>query len=95
MKGRSSEIEHEMLIRQEFAIKAMAVGLRDFYLLYEVQTGSGAHPASYPMGTRSSIPGGKRPGHEANHSPPSSTEVKNSGDIRVPLLPHTSSRRGA
>jgi len=24
-----------------------------------VQIGSGAHPASYPMGTRSSFPGGK------------------------------------
>jgi hypothetical protein len=38
-----------------------------------VQTGSEAHPASYPMGT-----GGKaRPGRDADHSPPSSAEVKN------------------
>jgi hypothetical protein len=38
-----------------------------------VQSGSGAHPASYPMGT-----GGKaRPGRDADHSPPSSAEVKN------------------
>jgi hypothetical protein len=38
-----------------------------------VQTGSGAHPASYAMGT-----GGKaRPGRDADHSPPSSAEVKN------------------
>jgi hypothetical protein len=30
-----------------------------------VQTGSGAHPATYPLGT-----GGKaRPGHDADHSP--------------------------
>jgi hypothetical protein len=37
-----------------------------------IQTGSGAHPASYPMGT-----GGKaRPGLDADHSPPSSAEVK-------------------
>jgi hypothetical protein len=43
-----------------------------------VQTGSGAHPASYPMGTRGSFPGGKVwPGHDADHSPPSSAEVKN------------------
>jgi hypothetical protein len=37
-----------------------------------VQTGSEAHAASYPMGT-----GGKaRPGSDADHSPPSSAEVK-------------------
>jgi hypothetical protein len=42
-----------------------------------VQTGSGAHPASYPMGTRSAFPGGEaRPGRDADHSPPSSAEVK-------------------
>jgi len=29
------------------------------------------------MGTRGSFPGGKRPGREANNSPPSSAEVKN------------------
>jgi hypothetical protein len=43
-----------------------------------VQTGSGVHPASYPMGTGGSFPGGKaRPGRDADHSPPSSAEVKN------------------
>jgi hypothetical protein len=41
------------------------------------QTGSGAHPASYTMGTGGSFPGGKeRPGRDADHSPPSSAEVK-------------------
>jgi hypothetical protein len=30
-----------------------------FYLLYSVQTGSGAHPASYPRGTEGCFPGGK------------------------------------
>jgi hypothetical protein len=43
-----------------------------------VQTGSGDHPASYPMGTGGPFPGGKaRPGRDADHSPPSSAEVKN------------------
>jgi hypothetical protein len=43
-----------------------------------VQTGSGAHPAFYPMGTGGSFPGGKaRPGRNADHLPPSSAEVKN------------------
>jgi hypothetical protein len=38
-----------------------------------VQTGSEAHPASCTMGT-----GGKaRPGRDADHSPPSSAEIKN------------------
>jgi hypothetical protein len=42
-----------------------------------VQTGSGAHPVSYTMGTGGSVPGGKaRPGRDADHSPPSSAEVK-------------------
>jgi hypothetical protein len=31
-------------------------------VLHVAQTGSGAHPASYPMGTRSSFPGGKAAG---------------------------------
>jgi hypothetical protein len=43
-----------------------------------VQTGSGAHPVSYPVGTGGSFPGGKeQPGRDADHSPPSSAEVKN------------------
>jgi hypothetical protein len=31
----------------------------NFSLHHRVQNGSGAHPASYPMGTRGSFPGGK------------------------------------
>jgi hypothetical protein len=57
-----------------------------FSLLHSVQTGSGAHPESYPMGTGALSPGVKRPGREADHSPPSSADVKNGGAI--PLLPH-------
>jgi hypothetical protein len=42
-----------------------------------VQTGSGAHPASYTVGTGGSFRGGKaRPGRDADHSPPSGAEVK-------------------
>jgi hypothetical protein len=43
---------------------------------YHVQTGSGAHPAFYPMGTGALCQGVKRPGREADHSPPTSAEVK-------------------
>jgi len=40
-----------------------------------VQTGPGAHPASYTMGT-GSFPGVKRPGSGVDHRPPSSAEVE-------------------
>jgi hypothetical protein len=46
------------------------------FSLHVVETGSGAHPASYPMGTGALSPVVKWPGHEADHSPPTSTEVK-------------------
>jgi hypothetical protein len=52
-------------------------GAEDFSSSPCVQSGSGAHPASYPMGTGGLFPGGKaRPGRDADHSPPSSAEVK-------------------
>jgi hypothetical protein len=52
-------------------------GTDDFSSSPCVQSGSGAHPASYPMGTGGSFPGGNaRPGCDADHSPPSSAEVK-------------------
>jgi hypothetical protein len=54
-------------------------GAKDFSLLRSVQTDSGAHKASYLMGT-----GVKQPGHEADHSLLSSAKVKNGGAI----LPH-------
>jgi hypothetical protein len=48
------------------------VGARDFSLLQNIQTGSGAQPASYVM-----VPGVKRLGREVNHSPEFSAEVQN------------------
>jgi hypothetical protein len=60
------------------AIEVRSLTGADFSSSPYVQTGSGAHPASYPMGTRGSFPGDKaRPGRDADHSPPSSAEVKN------------------
>jgi hypothetical protein len=51
---------------------------RDFSSDLCVQTSSGAHPASCPMGTRGPFSGGKaRPGRDADHSPPYSAEVVN------------------
>jgi len=46
-------------------------GQEFFSLRHHVQTGCGAHLTSYSIGTAVFSPG-----HEANHSPPSSAEVK-------------------
>jgi hypothetical protein len=60
--------------------------IQDFTLLHSVQTDSGAHPASYRnVGRELLLQGSKA----ADHSPPTSTEVKKSGAI--PPLPHMSS----
>jgi hypothetical protein len=49
---------------------------QEFSLLHVIQTGSGAHSASYPMGTRGTFPRVKQPGREADHSSPTSSKVK-------------------
>jgi hypothetical protein len=55
---------------------------KDFSSSLCVQTGSGAHPASYPTGTGGPFPGGKvQPGRDADHSPPSSAEVLNEQEL--------------
>jgi hypothetical protein len=46
----------------------------NFSLHHSFQTGSGAHPTSYPMAFSLGV---KRQEREADHSPPSSAEVKN------------------
>jgi hypothetical protein len=52
-------------------------GVQDFSSNLCVQTGSGACPASYTMGTGGSFHGGEaQPGRDADHSPPSNAEVK-------------------
>ena len=49
-----------------------------------VQTGPGAHPDSYTMGT-GSFPGVQRPGRGVDRPPPCSAEVKERVEI-IPLL---------
>jgi hypothetical protein len=61
---------------------------QNFSLLYNIQTGSGAHPASYPIVSGTLTLGVKKPGREADHSPPSSAKAKNGGGI--PPLPMSS-----
>jgi hypothetical protein len=46
------------------------------FSLHSLQTGSGAHPDSFPMGTEALSPGVKRPGRDADYSPPTSAENK-------------------
>jgi hypothetical protein len=49
-----------------------------------VQTSSKVHPASYPMGTGGSFPWVKaRPGRDADHSPPSTVEIKDEEELYI------------
>jgi hypothetical protein len=66
-------------------------GVRDCSLLHSVQTGSGAHPASYSVGTMGSFPDSEATG-VWSWTPPYA-ELKN-GSV-LPPLPHTSSWHGA
>jgi hypothetical protein len=59
-----------------------------FSLFHSVQTGSGAHPVFFPMGTVNLYQSAKRSRRESDYSHPSSAGVKNDGTI--PSLPHSS-----
>jgi hypothetical protein len=62
---------------------------KDFSFSLCIQTGSGAHPDSSPMGIGGPFPGANvRPGRDANHSRPSSAEVENEWELH--LLSRTS-----
>jgi hypothetical protein len=63
-------------IVSDYGLDDRAIGVRSpagekyFSSMLCAQTGSGAHPASCPVGTWGSFPGGKaRPGRDADHSP--------------------------
>jgi hypothetical protein len=60
------------------------IGAGNFSPHHRVQNGSGAHPSSYPMGTSGSFLEVKRPGREADHSPPSRHEIKNARSYKSP-----------
>jgi hypothetical protein len=81
-KCRSLQVLQRKIV-SDYGLDDRAIEVRsptgaDFSSSPCVQTGFGAHPASYPMGTGDSFPGGKaRSGRDADYSPPSSAEVKN------------------
>jgi hypothetical protein len=75
---QSSDSSHQLLIGNAWDNNPGPFMWKDFSSSLCVQTGSGAHSASCTMGTGGPFPGGKaRPGHDADHSPPSSAEVVN------------------
>jgi hypothetical protein len=64
-----------------YGLDDCGVGVRvpvgqDFSLFLIVQTGSGVQPTSYPMATGAPSSTVKRPGREADQSPPTSAEIK-------------------
>jgi hypothetical protein len=66
-------------------------GLRDeeLFLFTKVQTASGAHPPAF-LSNKCSLPRVKQPGREADHSPPSRTEVLDGGEWSCTSTPrHT------
>jgi hypothetical protein len=66
----------------------------NFSIHHRVHIGSGACPVSCPIVTRGSSRGVKRPDREADHSPPTSVEIKNAWNYSS-APPNTPSGRGA
>jgi hypothetical protein len=71
-------------IMSDYGLEDRVIGVqspteaKDFSSSLCVQTGSGAHPASCPIGTGGPFPRSKeRSWHNADHSPPPSAKVKN------------------
>jgi hypothetical protein len=64
-KHTFTQILISLRIGVRFSAEAGILSLR-----HQVQIGSGAHPAFYLLGTGATLQGVKRPGREADHSPP-------------------------
>jgi hypothetical protein len=65
-----------------------------FSFRYRVQTGSGAHPASYALRTGALSLGVKRPESETDHLPPSIADVEECVELYL-HSPNKSSWHGA
>jgi len=56
---------HINILHHWFITTAVLAVFKTIYILHiiiKIQAGSGAHPASYPVGIRGSFPGGKAAG---------------------------------
>jgi hypothetical protein len=71
----------------------VAARAENFSFHHRIQTGSGAHPASYPVDNRGSFPGAKAAGSWSWPLTPSSAEVKECVELYL-HSPSTSSWRG-
>jgi hypothetical protein len=97
--GLNVDAQSELRSRYSDRLRARRPGFdsrqRQELFLYSTESKPALGPTEPPIqwvpGTIS--PEVKRPGREADHSPPSSTQVKN-GEA-IPALPYTSSWRGA
>jgi hypothetical protein len=56
------DVKHSLKFCDRGSRVRLPAGAGNFSLHHRVQNGSGAHPASYPMGPRGSFPGGKAAG---------------------------------
>jgi hypothetical protein len=75
MVSRGSSVSQSVRLTTDWTTGVRSPTAEDFSSSLCVQSSSGAHPASCTGG---SFPGGKaRPERDADHSPPSSAEVKN------------------
>jgi hypothetical protein len=77
----------------ELHVRGPILGTGNIFLLHSVKMFSEDHTGSYKMGTANSSLGVKRPGRNADYSPPSSVEVNNGG--ATPPIPHASPWRNA
>jgi len=75
--------------RDSWGISSIPGGKNDFFrLLQFAQVASGAHPASWSIGSVSCSPGLKRSKHEAYHLSASRTKVKNKWSC-ISISPHS------
>jgi hypothetical protein len=82
-RGNSASISTDYKLDRRCSIPSKS---NNISLPYSDQTGSIAHPVSYPVIIGIYFPRVKRPGSEADDSLPSSSEVKICGAIRWLLL---------